>query len=134
VLNWSLAHFGLGPVQLLYTNGPSSSARYTVFLPMMVLPLSAALGKINPAVEEAARTLGAPRWDVFRRVTLPLSVPGLAVARHWYSRFTASSFVNARAARRQLPQDARHAVRGADPHGVDWPLRRDRDLAHRRWS
>jgi putative spermidine/putrescine transport system permease protein len=93
VLNWTLAHFGLGPVQLLYTEWAIVIGSVHVFLPMMVLPLSAALGKINPAVEEAARTLGASSWSVFRRVTLPLSVPGLAVGCTLVFSLTASSFV-----------------------------------------
>jgi putative spermidine/putrescine transport system permease protein len=93
VLNWSLAHFGLGPVQLLYTEWAIIIGSVHVFLPMMVLPLSAALGKINPAVEEAAATLGASSWAVFRRVTLPLSVPGLAVGCTLVFSLTASSFV-----------------------------------------
>ena len=93
VLNWTLAHFGLGPVQLLYTEWAIIIGSTHVFLPMMVLPLSAALGKINPAVEEAARTLGASSWSVFRRVTLPLSVPGLAVGATLVFSLTASSFV-----------------------------------------
>ena len=50
VLNWTLAHVGLGPVQLLYTEWAVIIGSVHVFLPMMVLPLSAALGKINPAV------------------------------------------------------------------------------------
>jgi putative spermidine/putrescine transport system permease protein len=93
VLNWSLAHVGLGPVQLLYTEWAVIIGSVHVFLPMMVLPLSAALGKINPSVEEAARTLGASSWSVFRRVTLPLSVPGLAVGATLVFSLTASSFV-----------------------------------------
>ena len=93
VLNWSLAHVGLGPVQLLYTEWAVIIGSVHVFLPMMVLPLSAALGKINPAVEEAARTLGASSFSVFRRVTLPLSVPGLAVGATLVFSLTASSFV-----------------------------------------
>ena len=93
VLNWTLAHFGLGPVQLLYTEWAIIIGSVHVFLPMMVLPLSAALGKINPAVEEAARTLGASSFSVFRRVTLPLSVPGLAVGATLVFSLTASSFV-----------------------------------------
>jgi putative spermidine/putrescine transport system permease protein len=93
VLNWTLAHFGLGPVQLLYTEWAIIIGSTHVFLPMMVLPLSAALGKINPAVEEAARTLGASSWSVFRRVTLPLSVPGLAVGATLVFSLTASSVV-----------------------------------------
>jgi putative spermidine/putrescine transport system permease protein len=93
VLNWSLAHVGLGPVQLLYTEWAIIIGSVHVFLPMMVLPLSAALGKINPAVEEAAQTLGASSFAVFRRVTLPLSVPGLAVGCTLVFSLTASSFV-----------------------------------------
>ena len=93
VLNWTLAHVGLGPVQLLYTEWAVIIGSVHVFLPMMVLPLSAALGKINPAVEEAARTLGASSCAVFRRVTLPLSVPGLAVGATLVFSLTASSFV-----------------------------------------
>ena len=93
VLNWTLAHLALGPVQLLYTEWAIIIGSVHVFLPMMVLPLSAALGKINPAVEEAARTLGASSWAVFRRVTLPLSVPGLAVGCTLVFSLTASSFV-----------------------------------------
>ena len=41
----------------------------------------------------AARTLGASSFDVFRRVTLPLSVPGLAVGATLVFSLTASSFV-----------------------------------------
>jgi putative spermidine/putrescine transport system permease protein len=93
VLNWTLAHVGLGPVQLLYTEWAIIIGSVHVFLPMMVLPLTAALGKINPGVEEAARTLGASSWTVFRRVTLPLSVPGLAVGCTLVFSLTASSFV-----------------------------------------
>ena len=85
VLNWTLAHVGLGPVQLLYTEWAVIIGSVHVFLPMMVLPLSAALGKINPAVERP-RDVGASSWSVFRRVTLPLSVPGLAVGARWSSR------------------------------------------------
>lgn len=93
VLNWTLAHFGLPPVKLLYTEWAIIIGSVHVFLPMMVLPLSAALGKINPAVEEAARTLGASTFAVFRRVTLPLSIPGLAVGCTLVFSLTASSFV-----------------------------------------
>jgi putative spermidine/putrescine transport system permease protein len=93
VLNWALSHVGLGPVRLLYTEWAIVIGSVHVFLPMMVLPLSAALAKIDPSVEEAARTLGASSWSVLRRVTLPLSVPGLAVGATLVFSLTASSFV-----------------------------------------
>jgi putative spermidine/putrescine transport system permease protein len=93
VLNWTLAHLGLGPVRILYTEWAIIIGSVHVFLPMMVLPLAAVLGKIDPALEEAARTLGASSWAVFRRVTFPLSIPGLAVGCTLVFSLTSSSFV-----------------------------------------
>jgi putrescine transport system permease protein len=48
------------------------------YLPFMVLPLYAALEKLDPALLEAASDLGCRPWQAFRRVTLPLSMPGIA--------------------------------------------------------
>jgi putrescine transport system permease protein len=48
------------------------------YLPFMVLPLYAALEKIDPALLEAAADLGCPRWKTFWRVTVPLTRAGIA--------------------------------------------------------
>jgi iron(III) transport system permease protein len=45
--------------------------------PIMLLNLQAALANIDPALEQAAANLGAGRWTIFRRITLPLVRPGL---------------------------------------------------------
>ena len=47
------------------------------YLPFMVLPLYAALEKLDPALLEAAADLGCRPSAAFRRVTLPLSLPGV---------------------------------------------------------
>lgn len=47
------------------------------FLPFMILPLYVSLEKIDPRLIEAAHDLYAGRWGAFRRVTLPLSLPGV---------------------------------------------------------
>lgn len=47
------------------------------YLPYMVLPLYAALEKLDPALMEAAADLGCRPAQAFRRVTLPLSLPGI---------------------------------------------------------
>ena len=47
------------------------------FLPLMVLPLVTVLDKLPHDYEDAAMSLGAPRWRVWTRVLLPLSAPGL---------------------------------------------------------
>jgi spermidine/putrescine transport system permease protein len=46
----------------------------------MILPLYAGLDRFQPNVLEAARDLGAGRFDTFRRVTLPLSIPAIVAA------------------------------------------------------
>jgi putrescine transport system permease protein len=48
------------------------------YLPFMILPLYAALAKMDPALLEAASDLGASRREAFWRVTFPLSLPGAA--------------------------------------------------------
>jgi len=45
--------------------------------PFMVMNIGASLANVDPRVEEAARTLGARPWQVFARVVLPLSWPGI---------------------------------------------------------
>ena len=47
------------------------------YLPFMVLPIFTSLEKMDHRVIEAAEDLGANRWNVFRRVILPLSMPGV---------------------------------------------------------
>jgi spermidine/putrescine transport system permease protein len=65
------------PVRLLYT--PFAVLVGLVYgeLPFMILPLYAALEKIDRSLLEAAEDLGASRWATFFRVTMPLSIPGL---------------------------------------------------------
>jgi iron(III) transport system permease protein len=45
--------------------------------PILYLNVSAALANVDPAMEQAAANLGAGRWTIFRRITLPLLRPGL---------------------------------------------------------
>jgi len=95
VLNWILLSTGLTrtPLRLLYTEAAVVIGSLHVFFPMMALPLASALGKIDPSLEDAAKTLGATAWRSFRRITLPLSLPGLAVGCTLVFSLTAGSFV-----------------------------------------
>jgi putative spermidine/putrescine transport system permease protein len=94
-LNWLLHALGAGPtpVQVMYSEWAVVIASVHVFLPLMVLPLSASLGRINPSLNEAARMLGAPAWRAFLRVTLPLSMPGLVAGLTIVFSLTAGSYV-----------------------------------------
>jgi putative spermidine/putrescine transport system permease protein len=94
-LNWFLHTLGMGPtpVRVMYTEWAVVIASVHVFLPLMVLPLSASLGRINPSLNEAARILGAPAWRAFLRVTFPLSMPGLVAGLTIVFSLTAGSYV-----------------------------------------
>ena len=95
LLNWVLMSLGItsAPLAILYSETAVVIGSLHVFFPMMVLPLASALGKIDPNLEDCARTLGAPWWKVFARVTLPLSVPGLVAGFTLVFSLTAGSFV-----------------------------------------
>lgn len=55
-------------------------AQTITFFPVAYLSLKGVLEAINPALEDAAFDLGASRWRVFGKITLPLAAPGIASA------------------------------------------------------
>ncbi len=73
--------FGLGaPVeslQMMNTNGAVILGIVYSYLPFMILPLYATLEKLDGTLNEAAMDLGSKPFQVFRDVTLPLSIPGI---------------------------------------------------------
>jgi len=77
VLNWTLAKLGLGPVHLAYTNWAVWIVFSYVWLPFMILPVYGALERIPDSLLEASRDLGARGFLTFRRVVLPLALPGV---------------------------------------------------------
>jgi len=72
-----LGFFGLGETELLYTEGAVLLGMVYNFLPFMILQINTALCKMDYSLLEAAADLGANPVQTFRRVTLPLSLPGV---------------------------------------------------------
>ena len=66
-----------GALDILFTYEAIIIGLVHSFLPYMILTCYVSLQAIDETLVEAARTLGASRWVVFRRIILPLSVPGL---------------------------------------------------------
>jgi putrescine transport system permease protein len=79
ILNAVLLQLGLvdTPVTLLYTPTAVYIGIVYSYLPFMVLPLYAALARLDHSLVEAALDLGCRPWQAFARVTLPLSLPGI---------------------------------------------------------
>jgi len=80
VVNQYLQALGLThqPLRLLYNQAGVVVGMTYVLLPFMVLTLASVMRGIDPALVRAAHSLGASRWQAFRRVFLPLSAPGIA--------------------------------------------------------
>lgn len=80
VINRSLEVMGLPTFQLINNEFAVVVSILNFVLPFFVMTLFGALKTIPETLENAARNLGASRRDTFLHVTLPLSMPGLAVS------------------------------------------------------
>jgi putative spermidine/putrescine transport system permease protein len=78
-VNALLAATGIvdAPLELLFNFFGVVVTMVEVLMPFFILPLMGALSGIDPALENAALSMGATRWQAFARVTLPLSLAGI---------------------------------------------------------
>lgn len=70
--------FGLGPFDMINTQGAVVLGMVYNYLPYMILPLYSVMTKIDNRTIDAAHDLGAGRISVLTRVIIPLSMPGIA--------------------------------------------------------
>lgn len=77
IINQFLGLFGIGPLPLIRTTGAVILGMVYNYLPYMIMPLYTVIVKLDPRLIEAAQDLGCDSFQVFRRVILPLSVPGI---------------------------------------------------------
>lgn len=80
VLNTFLMDIGLitQPVQFLYNDTAVMLGMIYALLPFMVLPIYVSLEQLDTRLLEAAADLGAGPFTAFRKITLPLTLPGIA--------------------------------------------------------
>lgn len=78
LINTILMNLGMTePLQLINTRGAVVLGMVYNFLPYMILPIYTVMLKADRSLVEAAQDLGGNKLDVFRHVTIPLSVPGI---------------------------------------------------------
>ena len=79
VINTFLMKIGLidAPIQIMFTNAAILIGMVYVYLPLMVLPVYASLEKLDFRLVEAGYDLYASRFQVLRKIILPLTKPGL---------------------------------------------------------
>ena len=77
IIQQILSFFGLGNVELLYTEGAVLLGMVYNFIPFMILQINTSLCKMDRSLLEASADLGANKFQTFWRVTFPLSLPGV---------------------------------------------------------
>lgn len=92
-LNQAFGFFGFGPYRLVFNETGVVIAIVHVVLPYAVLPILNSMTQVPPIYREAALDLGASGWTLFRRVTLPLTLPGAIVAAEIVFALSISAFV-----------------------------------------
>lgn len=73
----NVANLSIDPVHLINTRGAVVVGMVYNFLPYMILPIYTVMLKTDHSLIEAAQDLGGNKLDVFRNVTIPLTVPGI---------------------------------------------------------
>lgn len=76
-INTIIGWVGLGPLDLLHNNFAVVFGLVYVQLPFMVLPLYAALDRLDRSLIEASLDLGAGHMATFARIVVPLALPGI---------------------------------------------------------
>ncbi len=77
IINNIITALGMEPLPLIRNNGAVVLGMVYNYLPYMIMPLYTVIMKIDKRLIEAAEDLGCNGANVFKRVILPLSVPGI---------------------------------------------------------
>jgi len=95
LLNFALLRLGIvrDPVSLIFNMTGILIAMVHILLPFMVFPILSVMTQLDPDLKQAAGDLGASRWVTFRRVTLPLTLPGIISGCQIVFTLTISAFV-----------------------------------------
>jgi putative spermidine/putrescine transport system permease protein len=93
VANWALSQLGLGPQHIAYTNVAMWLVFSYIWLPFMVLPIWTAIERVPDSLLEASSDLGARGWTTFRRVLLPMVLPGVVAGSIFTFSLTLGDFI-----------------------------------------
>jgi putative spermidine/putrescine transport system permease protein len=122
VINGFLLSVGAigSPVNLLFNQSTVIFVWFQAYVLFMMTPIYLALSKVNPSLVDAARSLGASSLTAFRKVTLPLSAPGMVVGSIYVLVSTISDFPTARLFGRGIQTVGLAIAQQAD--GLNWPF------------
>ena len=93
VLNWTLGHVGLGSIDVAYSNWAMWIVFSYIWLPFMIMPVWSSFERVPDSYFEASADLGAHATTTFRRVALPLVLPGLVAGSIFTFSLTLGDFI-----------------------------------------
>ena len=114
--------FGVDLESLLFTRGIILFGMVYVYVPFMLFPLTLGISMVPNETREAALDLGATRWQVFREVELPLSLPGLMIGCLLTFVLAVGAIAEAKVLGGQQVIPIAHDIEIAFTYAQNWPL------------
>lgn len=93
ILNWTLHQLGFGGVDIAYSNWAMWVVFSYLWLPFMILPVWVAFERVPASLLEGSADLGARGWTTFRRVLLPMVLPGVVAGSIFTFSLTLGDFI-----------------------------------------
>ncbi|MFL5816927.1 MAG: ABC transporter permease [Conexibacter sp.] len=93
ILNWTLHKLGFAGVDIAYSNWAMWVVFSYLWLPFMILPVWVAFERVPASFLEASADLGARGWTTFRRVLLPMVLPGVVAGSIFTFSLTLGDFI-----------------------------------------
>jgi spermidine/putrescine transport system permease protein len=116
------ALFGISVSGLLYTVPATALGLIYVYLPFMLFPMVIGIAMVPDSLREAAADLGASRYQVFREVELPLSLPGILIGCLLTFILALGSLAESKILGGQAIITIAHDIESAFTFAQNWPL------------
>lgn len=114
--------FGAEIESILFTEAAIILGMVYVYLPFMLFPMSLGIAMVPKEAREAASDLGATRWQVFREVELPLSMPGIIIGFLLTFVLAVGAIAEAKVLGGQQIIPITHDIEIAFTYAQNWPL------------
>jgi spermidine/putrescine transport system permease protein len=114
--------FGVEWDSILFTRGIVLFGMVYVHIPYMLFPLTLGISMVPEETREAAFDLGATRWQVFREVELPLSLPGLIIGCLLTFVLAVGAIAESKVLGGQVVIPIAHDIEIAFTYAQNWPL------------
>jgi spermidine/putrescine transport system permease protein len=114
--------FGIEPDSILFTLPAIVLGMVYVYLPFMLFPMTLGISMVPNETREAAFDLGASRWQVFREVELPLSMPGVVIGFLLSFVLAVGAIAEAKVLGGQRIIPIAHDIEIAFTYAQNWPL------------